>query len=100
MGVLKFLFLVVIALIIGVFGAHNSEMVPISFYPFNLEIQIAAFALFFTAVLLGVIIAGLISGLKALHWRKLVRLKTREIAKLEKEIAQLRAERTNQQLLS
>jgi len=100
MGVIKFLFLLLIALVIGVFGAHNSGMVPVSFYPLNLEIQVAAFILFFAAILLGVLLASLIASIKSLRWRKLVRTKNREIERLEKENAELRAAKLNQPLLS
>ena len=99
MKVIKFLLLLIIAIIIGVFGAHNSTLAPISFYPFNIEISVAIFILFFGAMLLGVIIAGLVTGLKAMHWRKLVRLKTREIERLKKENAELRNEKINQKLI-
>jgi len=99
MNIIKFFFLLIIALIIAVFGAHNSELVPISLYPFNIEISVAAFVLFFGFLLLGAILAGLVTGIKLLHWRKLVKAKSREIARLEKENTELRAAKINQHLL-
>lgn len=99
MKVIKLLFLLFLALVIGVFGAHNSTYVPLSFYPFDLQISVAAFVLLFGAVLFGVIVAGIGTGAKIMHWRKLVKLKTREVAKLEKENAELRASNNNNQQL-
>ncbi len=93
MNIIKFLLLLIIATIIAVFGAHNSELVPISFYPFSFEISIAAFVLFFGFIILGVILAGIVSAAKIIHWKKLVKQKSREVARLEKENASLRNEK-------
>lgn len=94
MKLIKLFFIFIILLMLGIFGAHNAELVPISFYPFDVELSVAVFLLFFGAVFIGVILSAFAYGTKVLHWRKLVRLKNREIERLEKENAALRAEKT------
>lgn len=99
MSIIKFLLLLFLAIIIAVFGAHNSELVPINFYPFNFEVSVAAFVLFFFFTLLGILLSGIVIGVRILHWRKLVKLKSREIERLEKELNESRNSRINQHLI-
>jgi len=90
MKVLKFLFLFLIAVIIGVFAAHNATPVPINFYPFNLEVSVAVFLLVLAAVFIGAVLSAIICSAKILQARKLARLRKKEIERLQKEIAGLK----------
>lgn len=91
MRVIKTFLFLVLALIVGVFGAHNSRLVPVDFYPFNLQLEVAVFLLFFVALVVGVILSGMVMGVKVMHMRKLVRLKKKEIKRLEEQLSEMRA---------
>lgn len=85
----KLIFLVLLALIVAVFAANNNQAVSLDLYPVPVQFEISLFVVVFACMLFGVLIAGTLTSLRLMYWKRVAKNSQKNLAKLEKQNQQI-----------
>jgi len=91
----KFIVLVIISLIVAVFAANNNQAVTLDLYPIPTTVQISLFVVVFACLVFGALLAGTITSLRLIYWKRVGKHAQKNIRKLESENSQLRKQSNN-----
>ena len=86
MKLLKFILLLIAAILVSVFAANNDQAVTINLYPLSYEFSASFFFIIFIAVLFGVLIGGTALSFKVYYWKRVAGSAKHRAEKLEKKI--------------
>src|SRR5689334_17689753 len=93
LSLLKWLFFLVISLILLDFSLSNHQHLTVSLFPLPFEAQMPLFLIVFSALALGIMVGSLFTYLSKLHWRKDARKFRIRADSLERELAVSKTER-------
>ena len=94
----KIIILIIIAVIVAVFAGNNNQAVRLDLYPLPTTIEISLFVVVFACIVFGALLAGTITSLRLIYWKRVGRNAQKNIQKLETENKQLRKQATSNQL--
>jgi uncharacterized integral membrane protein len=80
----KLIFLILLALIVAIFAANNNQAVSLDLYPVPVQFEISLFIIVFACMMFGVLIAGTLTSLRLMYWKRVAKNSQKTIAKLEK----------------
>ena len=93
---LKIIVLIIISLIVAVFAANNNQAVTLDLYPIPTTVQISVFVVVFACIVFGALLAGTITSLRLIYWKRVGRNAQKTIKKLEAENVHLRKNSSQQ----
>src|SRR5262245_27730343 len=91
MKYVRFAVFVLVALLAILIAVDNRQTVAFSLYPLLAPVEMPLFAVLFVGVLLGVLVGGAVSWWNARHHRRSAKEGRRETARLQGEVATLKA---------
>lgn len=95
---LKIIILIIVSLIVAVFASNNNQAVTLDLYPIPTSVQISVFVVVFSCIVFGALMAGTITSLRLIYWKRVGKNSQKTIKKLEAENAHLRKNAASQQL--
>ena len=92
MKYLRWIIVLVLALILGAFAIHNHQAVTLDLWPLPFpEVKVAAFVLVLAAAFIGFIIGGLCAWIGCAASRRAARDKARALATTRRELEETRS---------
>lgn len=71
--IIKLLLFALAAIIVAVFAANNNQAVSLNLHPLPIQFEVSLFVIVFAAILFGVLLAGTITSLRLLYWRRVAK---------------------------
>lgn len=96
--ILRYVFLAVVAIALMVFASANRGLVTVHLLPpdlallfqMDIQVQAPAFLLVFLGLVLGLLVGFTIEWLREYRYRRTASTKSREVSKLERELAMMK----------